>query len=138
MKEDDSIYPKDFTAENRMVGVLWSTKRDSGLWFGSKDWRECRVGIQLLPLLPVSEILFSDVKFVKQLVSWTSPALGRGDVGEGWKGFVYALEGVYDKDEAIEKIREDWISLIMETLGVISYGGFTVEETCDDEDGEGV
>ncbi|CAN8256166.1 unnamed protein product [Cochlearia groenlandica] len=106
VKEDDTIYPKDFTAENRVVGVLWSTKRDSGLWFAPKEWKECRLGIQLLPLLPVSEILFSDVNFVKQLVNWTLPALAReGGVGEGWKGFVYALESIYDKDGAMEKVK---------------------------------
>uniref|UniRef100_A0A1J3K097 glucan endo-1,3-beta-D-glucosidase n=1 Tax=Noccaea caerulescens TaxID=107243 RepID=A0A1J3K097_NOCCA len=105
VKEDDTIYPKDFTAENRVVGVLWSTKRDSGLWFAPKEWKECRLGIQLLPILPVSEILFSDVKFVKQLVNWTLPALAREGVGEGWKGFVYALESIYDKDGAIEKVK---------------------------------
>lgn len=105
VKEDDAIYPQDFTSENRVVGVLWSTKRDSGLWFAPKEWKECRLGIQLLPLLPVSEVLFSDVTFVKQLVNWTMPALARDSVGEGWKGFVYALESIYDKDGAMEKIK---------------------------------
>ncbi|XP_010492440.1 PREDICTED: probable endo-1,3(4)-beta-glucanase ARB_01444 [Camelina sativa] len=105
VKEGDTIYPQDFTAENRVVGVLWSTKRDSGLWFAPKEWKECRLGIQLLPLLPVSEVLFSDVTFVKQLVNWTMPALGREGVGEGWKGFVYALESIYDKDGAMEKVK---------------------------------
>ena len=106
MKEGDTIYPADFTAENRVVGVLWSTKRDSGLWFAPKEWKECRLGIQLLPILPVSEILFSDVKFAKQLVDWTLPALDReGGVGEGWKGFLYALESMYDKDGAMEKVK---------------------------------
>ncbi|KAL0728027.1 hypothetical protein Bca4012_024120 [Brassica carinata] len=106
VKEDDTLYPSDFTAENRVVGVLWSTKRDSGLWFAPKEWKECRLGIQLLPILPVSEILFSDVKFAKQLVDWTLPALAReGGVGEGWKGFLYALESMYDKDGAMEKVK---------------------------------
>ncbi|EOA20018.1 hypothetical protein CARUB_v10000292mg [Capsella rubella] len=105
VKEDDTIYPQDFTAENRVVGILWSTKRDSGLWFAPKEWKECRLGIQLLPLLPVSEVLFSDVTFTKQLVNWTMPALAREGVGEGWKGFVYALESIYDKDGAIEKVK---------------------------------
>ncbi|CAN7098803.1 unnamed protein product [Brassica rapa subsp. narinosa] len=105
VKEDDTIYPKEFTAKNRLVGVLWSTKRDSSLWFGDKEWKECRLGQQLLPLTPVSEVLFSDVKFVKQLVKWTLPALKRDGVQDGWKGFVYALESVYDKYEALQKIR---------------------------------
>ncbi|XP_019058926.1 PREDICTED: probable endo-1,3(4)-beta-glucanase ARB_01444 [Tarenaya hassleriana] len=105
--EEDQIhvYPKEFVSENRVVGVLWANKRDSGLWFAPKEWRECRLGIQLLPILPVSETLFSDVRFVKQLVEWTLPALARADAGEGWKGFAYALEAVYDKAGAMEKVR---------------------------------
>jgi len=47
----------------------------------------------------------SDVVFVKQLVNWTLPALQRNGVGEGWKGFLYALESLYDKDGAIKKIK---------------------------------
>lgn len=106
VKEDDTIYAKDFTRENRVVGVLWANKRDSGLWFAPPEWKECRTGIQVLPLLPITEVLFSDVGFVRQLVEWTLPAFNReGGVGEGWKGFVYALEGVYDNEAALQKIR---------------------------------
>ncbi|KAL7190681.1 hypothetical protein ACSBR2_022872 [Camellia fascicularis] len=105
VREQDTLYPKDFTLENRVVGVLWANKRDSGLWFAPPDWRECRLGIQLLPLSPISEVLFSDVGFVRELVEWTLPALAREGVGEGWKGFVYALEGIYDKEGALSKIR---------------------------------
>ncbi|XP_015582273.2 ascus wall endo-1,3(4)-beta-glucanase [Ricinus communis] len=105
VREGDNLYEEDFTRENRVVGVLWNNKRDSGLWFAPPDWKECRLGIQLLPLLPISEILFSDVGFVRELVNWTLPALARGGVGEGWKGFVYALEGIYDKESALEKIK---------------------------------
>ena len=41
--------------------MLWANKRDSVLWFAPAEWRECRLGIQLLPLLPISEALFPDV-----------------------------------------------------------------------------
>lgn len=68
VKEEDSLYPAEFTRENRVVGVLWANKRDSGLWFAPIDWKECRLGIQLLPLLPISEALFSDSRFVRELV----------------------------------------------------------------------
>ncbi|KAL7101162.1 hypothetical protein ACP275_08G039000 [Erythranthe tilingii] len=104
VKEGDNLYPEEFTRENRVVGVLWANKRDSGLWFAPKEWKECRLGIQLLPLLPISEALFSDVEFVRQLVEWTLPALGREGVGEGWKGFLYALQGVYDKEGALVNV----------------------------------
>lgn len=105
IKEEDTLYDYEFTRENRVVGVLWANKRDSGLWFAPPEWRECRLGIQLLPLLPISEVLFSDREFARQLVNWTLPALTREGVGEGWKGFAYALEGIYDKESALEKIR---------------------------------
>ncbi|KAK6129074.1 hypothetical protein DH2020_037187 [Rehmannia glutinosa] len=106
VNEEDTLYPDEFTRENRVVGVLWANKRDSGLWFAPPDWKECRLGIQLLPLLPISEALFSDVHFVRQLVKWTLPALAREGVGEGWKGFTYALQGVYDKEGALGNTRK--------------------------------
>ncbi|KAE8684683.1 hypothetical protein F3Y22_tig00111105pilonHSYRG00212 [Hibiscus syriacus] len=97
VKEGDNLYGDEFTIENRVVGVLWANKRDSALWFAPPDWRECRLGIQLLPILPISEVLFSDIGFTRELVNWTLPALGRDGVGEGWKGFVYAMEAITTK-----------------------------------------
>ncbi|KAK7266717.1 hypothetical protein RIF29_19368 [Crotalaria pallida] len=105
VKEGSDLYEEDFTKENRVVGVLWANKRDSGLWFAPAEWRECRLGIQLLPIVPISEAVFSNVDYVKELVEWTLPALSREGVGEGWKGFAYALEGVYDNEGALKKIR---------------------------------
>ncbi|KAK7316222.1 hypothetical protein VNO77_35079 [Canavalia gladiata] len=105
VKEGDHQYEGDFAKENKVVGVLWANKRDSALWFAPPEWKECRLGIQLLPVLPISEVLFSNVDYVKELVEWTLPALNREGVGEGWKGFVYALQGIYDKEGALQKIR---------------------------------
>lgn len=105
VREGEGIYEDDFSGNNRVVGVLWANKRDSGLWFAPPEWKECRLGIQLLPVLPISEALFPDVAFVKDLVAWTLPALARDGVGEGWKGFVYALEGIYDREAALTKTR---------------------------------
>lgn len=135
MKEGDNMYGEEFTRENRVVGVLWANKRDSGLWFAPPDWKECRLGIQVLPLSPITEILFSNVEYVRELVRWTMPALGREGVGEGWKGFVYALEGIYDKNVAMEKIRnlngfDDGDSL-SNLLWWIHSRGDEVEEGCE-------
>ncbi|KAM1218168.1 hypothetical protein EV1_044971 [Malus domestica] len=105
VKEGSNMYGQDFTRENRLVGILWSNKRDSAVCFAPSEWKECRLGIQLLPLLPITEALFSDVSFIRDLVTWTLPALSREGVGEGWKGFVYALEGIYDKEGALGKIK---------------------------------
>ncbi|KAF3456546.1 hypothetical protein FNV43_RR01199 [Rhamnella rubrinervis] len=94
VREGDKLYEEDFTKENRMVGVL-GKQRDTGLWFGPLEWKECRLGVQVLPLLPITETLFSDVGFVKDLVKWTLPALSREELekdGKGlcmpWKGFM--------------------------------------------------
>ncbi|KAL5080411.1 hypothetical protein RYX36_008832 [Vicia faba] len=91
-----------------MVGLVWSNKRDTELWFGYPGARQCMLGIQVLPLLPMTELLFSNIEYVKDVVEWALPHLerdGEGE-GEGWKGFVYALQGVYDKEGALEKIRK--------------------------------
>ncbi|KAI4389302.1 hypothetical protein MLD38_001540 [Melastoma candidum] len=105
VREQDNLYGVDFTRENRVVGVLWANKRDSGLWFAAPDRRECRLGIQVLPLLPITETLFSDEEFVGQLVRWAYPAISKAGVEDGWKGFVYSMEGVYDRGSALQKVR---------------------------------
>lgn len=58
----------------------------------------------MLPLLPITELLFSDLEYAKELVDWASES-GGGDAGDGWKGFVYALEAVYDAAEALRKVQ---------------------------------
>ncbi|MCH97256.1 beta-glucan-binding protein [Trifolium medium] len=105
VRKDEGLYEKDFANENRIMGILWSNKRDSGLWFAPSEWREARVGIQVLPLLPISEVLFSDVNYVKELVEWTLPALTRKDIGEEMKGFVYALQAIYDNGGALKNVK---------------------------------
>ncbi|KAF3443939.1 hypothetical protein FNV43_RR13629 [Rhamnella rubrinervis] len=105
VREGDKLYEEVFRKENRVVGILWANKRDSGLWFAPPESRESRLGIQVLPLLPITEVLFSDVEYVRELVEWTLTVLERGDVAEGWKGFLYAMEGIYDNEDALEKIR---------------------------------
>lgn len=62
------MYEKVFTKDNRIIGVLWSNKRDNGLWFGPANG-ECRLDIQLLPLVPISEALFSYVGYVKEFMT---------------------------------------------------------------------
>jgi endo-1,3(4)-beta-glucanase len=105
VKKDGILYEKDFTKENRIMGILWSNKRDSGHWFAPAEWREARVGFQVLPLCPISEVLFSDVNYVKELVEWTLPALKRKDIGEEMKGFVFALQAIYDKEAALKNVK---------------------------------
>lgn len=106
VKEGEDLYDEEFTKENRIIGVLSSNKRDIRLWFGHLGARQCLLGIHVLPLLPIAKVLFSDVTYVKDLVERALPYLEKDGVGEGWKGFLYALQGIYDKEGALEKIRK--------------------------------
>ena len=101
VKEKDNLYEEEFAKENRVVGILWANKRDSKLWWARAECRECRLGIQVLPLLPITETLFSDADYAKELVEWTLPSARR----EGWKGMTYALQGIYDRKTALQNIR---------------------------------
>jgi len=105
VKKNGKLYENNFTKENRIMGVLWSNKRDSGLWCAPAEWREARLGVQVLPLSPISEVLFSDIKYVKELVEWTLPALKREGIGQQMKGFVFALQGIYDNEGALKNIK---------------------------------
>jgi len=59
------MYEKVFTNNNKVISVLWSNKRDNGLWFGPAEWKECRLGIQLLPLLSLRmSLIFLTNEFV--------------------------------------------------------------------------
>ncbi|KAL2329875.1 hypothetical protein Fmac_017456 [Flemingia macrophylla] len=102
VKVGENMYPKGFAQDNRIVGILWANKRDGNLWWADAECRECRLGIQVLPLLPITETLFSDAVYVKDLVNWTFPYLR----SEGWKGMTYALQGIYDKETALDEIRK--------------------------------
>jgi len=101
---NSTLYEAEFVTENRVVGILWANKRDSKLWFAGPECRECRLGIQLLPLLPITELLFSDLEYARELVDWTSESRD-GDIADGWKGFLLALEGVYDTAAALRKVQ---------------------------------
>ncbi|KAK7295455.1 hypothetical protein RJT34_18364 [Clitoria ternatea] len=105
VKVEDNLYHEEFAKENRIVGVLWANKRDSNLWWASAECRECRLLIQVLPLLPITETLFYDAAYVKELVEWTLPSFKNKTNEESMKGFTYALQGIYDKETALENIR---------------------------------
>lgn len=105
VKKEQILYPEEFAEDNRIVGILWANKRDSNLWWAPAECRECRLSIQVLPLLPVTESLFSDAGYAKELVEWTLPSLKSKSNVEGWKGFTYSLQGIYDKEIALKSIR---------------------------------
>lgn len=101
VSSNSSLYGSQFTAANRIVGVLWGTKRDPGLWFAPPSDLKKRLGIQVLPLTPYTERLFTDMSYAKELVAWANSAT---DVDE-WNGFLVALQAIYDRKGAIAKIK---------------------------------
>ncbi|CAI7842498.1 unnamed protein product [Closterium sp. NIES-53] len=92
-------YEAVFADGNRVVGVLWSTKRDAALWFTPPADMEKRVGIQVLPVTPFLTHLFPDHEFAKQLVEWAQPVLS-GAATDEWRGFAWALQALYDPQGA--------------------------------------
>ncbi|BBN14945.1 endo-1,3(4)-beta-glucanase [Marchantia polymorpha subsp. ruderalis] len=104
IRRHSTLYDDVFVEDNRVVGVLWANKRDSGLWFAAPQNKEMRLGIQMLPITPVTGFVFTDEKFVHELVDWTMPRLSEPDVTDAWKGFTYALQYLYHPHPAVNMI----------------------------------
>eukprot|EP00850_Spirogloea_muscicola_P018117 SM000162S02395 [mRNA] locus=s162:244011:248305:- [translate_table: standard] len=102
--DNSTLYDAVYTQANRVTGVLWANKRDSGLWFASSDNHDIRLGIQAIPISPITERLFSDKAYTKQLVSWSLASEGP-ETSDGWKGFVYALQAIDNKSIALNNIQ---------------------------------
>ncbi|CAI9117969.1 OLC1v1019463C1 [Oldenlandia corymbosa var. corymbosa] len=83
VREGDILYGDKFTKENKVVGMVG----------------------QIRGIVPFGLRRLNGKNYAKQLVTWTQPALAREGVGEGWKGSAFALEAIYDKESALEKIR---------------------------------
>ncbi|XLS48764.1 hypothetical protein HN51_023122 [Arachis hypogaea] len=98
LKRDDEKF-EDFRKENRLMEVLYSNNKKSRV-----KWNT--LAFHVLPLLPITEFLFSNVGFVKEVVEWTMPCLNRDGILEKLKWLVYAMEGIYDNESALKKIRE--------------------------------
>ncbi|CAI5984739.1 unnamed protein product [Closterium sp. NIES-64] len=89
-------YEPVFADANRMLGMVWSTKRDAGLWFAAPAELDKRVGIQVLPVTPFLAHLFPDRAYARQLVEWAQPMLSGSGVTDEWRGFAWALQALYD------------------------------------------
>ncbi|KAL2895992.1 Endo-1 3(4)-beta-glucanase 1 [Bienertia sinuspersici] len=105
--KEDGVYDGEFMKKNKMVGINWEFKRENKLWFTSADNRECRVGIQVKPLMPgLTDKLFSDVGYVREVVNWALPCLAKEEANDSWKGLVFGLEAIFDNKNALKKIRK--------------------------------
>ncbi|KAL4359732.1 hypothetical protein AHAS_Ahas08G0106800 [Arachis hypogaea] len=97
LKRDDEKF--EFTKENRLIEILYSNNRENRV-----KWNT--LAFHVLPLLSITEFLFSNVGFVKEVVECTMPYLNKDGVLEKLKWLVYAMEGIYDNKGALKKIRE--------------------------------
>ncbi|XP_039118478.1 uncharacterized protein LOC120254438 [Dioscorea cayenensis subsp. rotundata] len=84
VRKGEGVYEEQFSKQNKLVGLFVGelNKRGSGLWFAPPKWKQCRL------IWDSSAAIVEDDRAVVQ---------GRGvceGVEEGWKGFVYAMEGV--------------------------------------------
>ena len=59
-KDPQRVYPSEFN--KHVVGILWQTMAQFGTWFGTKAYLP--IGIQLLPLTPISEDRDDDLDWV--------------------------------------------------------------------------
>ncbi|MCO5553002.1 hypothetical protein L7F22_006522 [Adiantum nelumboides] len=97
-----SVYPSSFKVDNRMVGVLWANKRDSCGPISTVGVHTQTPEMQVFPLLPISEFLFIDTAFARELVDWTS-RFSSTLPADTWKSYVYALESLYEANSAVAK-----------------------------------
>jgi len=72
------------------------------LWFPKPECIEFKLGIQLLPLIPITKLLFSYLEYVMELVDLARKN-GDVDIEDGWKGFIFVFKGVYDTIVFLQK-----------------------------------
>lgn len=58
----------------------------------------------MIPITPITEHMFPDKEFVKELVEWTTESIDGPGVTDAWRGFVYALGAIYDPQAALENV----------------------------------
>lgn len=98
MTSADNIYPEPF-ANNKAVGIVWSTKVDYGTWFGANvEFIHC---IQMLPFTPISEEVLRK-EWISEEYDVLAPAISTAV--EGWKGFIYMAHAVIDVAAAWEEV----------------------------------
>lgn len=71
--------------------------------YAGAERRDCRLGIQVLPITPITEDMFPDKHYVKELVDWTMEFINNDGVTDAWRGFVYALKAIYNPNAALEE-----------------------------------
>ncbi len=92
--EVDDIYPDPYN-DNKVVGILWSTKVDYATWFGGNtEFIHC---IQMLPFTPISEQLLR-ASWIEEEYPILVTAFDTAD--EAWRGYIIMAHGIIDKEAA--------------------------------------
>jgi endo-1,3(4)-beta-glucanase len=96
MMAGGDIYPPPF-ADNKVVGVLWSTKVDYATFFGNNI--EYIHGIQMLPFTPISESLLRP-GWIAESYPVVSAAFNDPNLSQAWRGFLIMAHGIIDAEAA--------------------------------------
>lgn len=92
----NSIYPEPFCF-NPTVGIVWSGKVDYSTWFGTKpEYINC---IQMLPFLPLCELIFSP-QWIARVLETIENRKDDSECEMGWRGFIWMAKAVIDKEAA--------------------------------------
>ena len=95
---EKSVYPMPF-AENRCVGMVWSSKAVVQTWFAVG--LAYVHGINVLPITPISELVLSPAWVVEQYPAWVASLPGASPAFDDvWMGFLHADEAVIDPESA--------------------------------------
>jgi len=97
------IYDSPFS-DNKMVGVLWSSKVDYATFFGGNvEYIHC---IQMLPFTPITEELLP-ASFIQEEYPVVSAVLTQANytVADGWKGFIFMDHAIIEKETAWSEVQ---------------------------------
>jgi len=91
---ESDLYNPPF-ADNKVVGVLWSTKVGYETFFGNEP--EFIHGIQMLPFTPISEELLR-----QDWISQSYPLFSENyaTTSDGWRGFMVMAKAIFDSQAA--------------------------------------
>lgn len=103
IRSGSEIYESPF-ADNKVVGVLWSTKVDYATFFGANvEYIHC---IQMLPFTPATELLL-DPAWIAEEYPVLATALTRPSpaLEEEWRGFILMALAILDPAEAWTRVQ---------------------------------
>ncbi|KAK9449040.1 endo-1,3(4)-beta-glucanase [Limtongia smithiae] len=97
MNDTNTIQPANFIG-NKVAGIIFENKCDHTTYFGT--YTQYIQGIHMIPITPMSSYI-RGATFVEQewneIIGDIAP-----DLTDGWKGIIYANEGLFDPEAAYD------------------------------------